>query len=76
MNPYYQDELTTIYHGDCAEIAPSLGRFDLLLADPPYGIGESSRKQKTRGGVVGFRGKSKQRNSFLLLTLASTSGIK
>jgi len=59
MNPYYQDELTTIYHGDCAEIAPSLGRFDLLLTDPPYGIGESSRKQKTRGGVVGFKGKIK-----------------
>lgn len=48
MNPYYQDDLTTIYHGDCAEIAPSLGRFDLLLTDPPYGIGESSKKQRSR----------------------------
>ncbi len=38
MTPYYQDESTTIYHGDCREILPTLGRFDLLLTDPPYGI--------------------------------------
>lgn len=28
----------TLYHGDCREIVPLLGRFDLLLTDPPYGI--------------------------------------
>lgn len=36
---YYRDDHITIYHGDCREIAPTLGRFDLLLTDPPYGIG-------------------------------------
>jgi DNA modification methylase len=36
---YYQDQHITLYHGDCREIAPTLGRFDLLLTDPPYGIG-------------------------------------
>ncbi len=35
--PYYQDDAVTIYHGDCREIVPTLGRFDLLLTDPPYG---------------------------------------
>ena len=28
----------TIYHGDCREIVPKLGKFDLLLTDPPYGV--------------------------------------
>ena len=36
MKPYYQDDAVTIYHGDCREIVPTLGRFDLLLTDPPY----------------------------------------
>jgi site-specific DNA-methyltransferase (adenine-specific) len=37
VKPYYQDGAVTIYHGDCREIVPTLGRFDLLLTDPPYG---------------------------------------
>jgi site-specific DNA-methyltransferase (adenine-specific) len=40
MTPYYQDSAVTIYHGDCREIVPTLGRFDLLLTDPPYGMGD------------------------------------
>jgi DNA modification methylase len=38
--PYYQDDLVTLYHGDSREIVPTLGRFDLLLTDPPYGLGK------------------------------------
>ena len=38
MTPYYQDDWVTIYHGDCREVLPGLGRFDLLLTDPPYGM--------------------------------------
>lgn len=39
--PYYDDPKAgiVIYHGDCREILPHLGRFDLLLTDPPYGLG-------------------------------------
>jgi DNA modification methylase len=40
MKPYYQDDYVTIYHGDCREIVPTLGKFDLLLTDPPYGLGD------------------------------------
>jgi len=36
MVPYYQDEYVTLYCGDCREIVPTLGEFDLLLTDPPY----------------------------------------
>jgi len=38
VKPYYQDSAVTIYHGDCREVVPTLGRFDLLLTDPPYGV--------------------------------------
>lgn len=38
IKPYYKDPAVTIYHGDCHEIVPQLGKFDLLLTDPPYGI--------------------------------------
>jgi len=40
MKPYYQDDYVTLYHGDCREILPGLGKFDLLLTDPPYGLGD------------------------------------
>lgn len=32
----------TLYLGDCAEILPTLGKFDAVVTDPPYGIGISS----------------------------------
>lgn len=39
MTPYYDDGQITIYHGDCREILPTLDTVDLVLTDPPYGIG-------------------------------------
>ena len=33
-----------LWHGDCREILPSLPGCDLILTDPPYGIGASSKK--------------------------------
>lgn len=38
MTPYYEQDGIVIYHGDCRDVLPSLGRFDLLLTDPPYGL--------------------------------------
>ena len=46
--PFYRDEYVTIYHADCRQILPMLGQFDLLMADPPYGIGEAKGRNKTR----------------------------
>jgi hypothetical protein len=40
MKPYYDDgKGIVIYHGDCREILPQLGPVDLVLTDPPYGVG-------------------------------------
>ena len=52
MKPYYQDNAVTIYHGDCRDIMPQLGMFDLCLTDPPYGLGE-----RMKGGTWGGSGK-------------------
>lgn len=41
MNPYYEHDGITIYHGDCLEILPGLDPVDLILTDPPYLTGAS-----------------------------------
>ena len=51
--PFYDRDGITIYHGDCRQILPMLGRFDLLMADPPYGIGADKAMHKASGNVVG-----------------------
>lgn len=38
----------TLYLGDCRDILPTLGKVDAVVTDPPYGIGESAGKAKTR----------------------------
>lgn len=48
MKPYYEENNITIYHGDCREILPQLPPVDLLLTDPPYGIGEAAGKNASR----------------------------
>jgi len=40
MKAYYQENGQTIYCGDCREILPELGIYDLVLTDPPYAIEE------------------------------------
>ena len=48
MTPYYQDDSCTIYHADCRDILPQLEPVDLVLTDPPYGIGEDGGDKKRR----------------------------
>lgn len=52
IKPYYQDDYCTIYHGDCRDILPEIERVDLVLTDPPYGIG-------TKTGTIGKANKNK-----------------
>lgn len=37
-----------LYLGDCLEIMPKLARVDWIITDPPYGIGESNRRNLSR----------------------------
>jgi DNA modification methylase len=37
--PYYEHGGITIYHADCRDILPFVGKFDLCLTDPPYNVG-------------------------------------
>ena len=38
ITPYYQNELATLYQGDCLEIMPNLDiKFDACITDLPYG---------------------------------------
>jgi DNA modification methylase len=40
VKPYYEDEQTTIYNGDCREILETLpdDSVDAVVSDPPYGL--------------------------------------
>jgi DNA modification methylase len=51
--PFYEQDGITIYHGDCAQILPFLDPVDLLLTDPPYGIGadRNLRANKRHGSA-------------------------
>ncbi len=49
MDPYYTDDMVTLYHGDALDVmshlAPTInqsGRFNAVVTDPPYMIGSLS----------------------------------
>ena len=50
--PFYQHGGITIYHGDCRQIVSQLGTFDLLLTDPPYGIGIAANPVRQKHGSL------------------------
>ena len=45
-----------LWHGDCREVLPLLPKHDLLLTDPPYGIGRDGKPPSTssHGGHKGY----------------------
>lgn len=60
LTPYYEDNLVTLYHGDCEAVLPELDAVSVVITDPPYsahvhGNARSSRMQSANdhGGKYG-----------------------
>lgn len=51
---YYSDKSVCIAHGDCREILPLLPKVDLVLTDPPYGIGYKPLRGSNGSKMWGF----------------------
>ena len=61
MKPYYQDDWTTIYCGDCLKIVPLLEEnIDLILTDPVYPKLDYGWKQSSIIELANFWKNSRQ----------------
>lgn len=52
--PYWtsRDGRHTLYCGQCENILPALAKADLVIADPPYGIGENAYRVASRSKLA------------------------
>ena len=65
--PYYQDEHVTLWHGDCLTEHREWLDADVLVTDPPYGMGyvSGSSKHKGKGPAIAGDGNTLARDAAL-----------
>lgn len=68
MKPYYEDDLVTLYHGNCLDLAEAWAGADVLVTDPPYGMNFQSNQRKS-GKLARIVGDAdtKERDAALLI---------
>lgn len=54
----------TLYQADCADVMPTLGRFDACITDPPYGLGIASNPVRQAHGKKNWDDKTPQQSVF------------
>ena len=82
MKPYYQHAGITIYHGDYREILSQLELVDLILTDPPFGVGNFVQitgrlrgRGENRGVAIDWNDKPPDAAMFALFQQKSTHRI-
>ena len=57
MKPYYEDDLVTLYHGDCREFFASLedSSVDCVITDPPYTERTHGQAKTNKGAGHGVK---------------------
>lgn len=78
--PYFDDGVVTIYHGDAREVLPTLPKVGLVLTDPPYAIGAGRGEWSATAAVaIGLHEAAMRlprEGSLLAFTTTSGRGIE
>jgi site-specific DNA-methyltransferase (adenine-specific) len=86
LTPYYKDAQVTLYLADCNDVLPELWEpaiYDLLLTDPPFGIGRDGQSGPEIGaagarkahGFGGWDDKPPSKETFSLMFRSSCAQI-
>ena len=54
IQPYYEQDGITIYHGDCLDVLPTLAGIGAIITDPPYSSGGAFRGDRTNATLAKY----------------------